>query len=186
MIINIATLLREPVGSAREYRVDSETVEVPEVGYTREVSGRVRLLRTARGILLRANLAVEPTLECARCLEPFEAEVDLDIEEMYVFQRDPVTLLPIEAGPEEFRLIDDQYLDVSEAVRQYEETAVPISPICREACAGLCPVCGKNRNRDACDCVTEADSEPAWSGLAALAERLRSEETERRDGRSEA
>ena len=89
-------------------------------------------------------------------------------------------------APDEFRLIDDQYLDVSDAVRQYEETGVPISPICREACAGLCPVCGKNRNRDACDCAPEAETVPAWSGLAALAERLRSEETERSDGRSEA
>ena len=186
MIINVATLLREPVGSAREYRVDSETVEVPEADYTRAIAGRVRLLRTARGILLRANLSVQPTLECARCLEPFEAEVELNIEEMYVFERDPVTLQPVEAGPDEFRLVEEQYLDLSDAVRQYEETAVPISPVCREACAGLCPVCGKNRNRDACDCVAEADSVPAWSGLAALAERLRSEETERRDGRSEA
>ena len=186
MIINVATLLREPVGSAREYRVDSETVEVPEANYVREIRGRVRLLRTARGILLRANLTVQPTLECARCLEPFESELDLDIEEMFVFERDPVTLLPVDIAPDEFRLIDDQYLDVSEAVRQYEETAVPISPICREACAGLCPVCGKNRNRDACDCAPEAETVPAWSGLAALAERLRSEETERSDGRSEA
>ena len=186
LIINVATLLREPVGSAREYRVDSETVGVPEADYVRTVSGRVRLLKIARGILLRANLRVQPTLECARCLEPFEAEVDLDIEETYVFERDPVTLQPVEVAPDEFRLVEDQYLDVSEAVRQYEQTAVPISPICREACVGLCPVCGKNRNRDACDCVTEADSVPAWSGLAALAERLRSEETETRDGRSEA
>ncbi len=186
MIINVATLLREPVGSSREYRIDSEPVEVPEDDYARTIDGRIHLLRTARGILLRADLGVRPTLECARCLEPFETELELDIEEMFVFERDPVTLRPVEVASDEFRLIDDQYLDVSEAVRQYEQTAVPISPICRANCAGLCPECGKNRNGDACDCVSEAEIVPAWSGLAALADRLKAEEMEQGNGRSEA
>jgi uncharacterized protein len=186
LIINVATLLREPIGSSREYRVHSETAEVPEAAYSREISGRVHLLRTARGVLLRARLAVRPPLECARCLDLFEGEADLEIEEMFVFERDPITLKPVEIAADEFRLVDDQYLDVSEAVRQYEETAVPISPICRDACAGLCPVCGKNRNRDVCDCVPAPEIVPAWGNLAALADRLRSEETEESDGRSKA
>jgi uncharacterized protein len=159
---------------------------VPEEGYSREIDGRAHLLRTARGLLLRAQLTVHPTLECARCLDPFEGTIDLDIEEMFVFERDPVTRQPVEIEPDEFRLVDDQYLDVSEAVRQYEQSVLPISPLCREACAGLCAACGRNRNRDACDCVPEMEIVPALGSLAALADRLRSVETEETNGRSEA
>ena len=186
MIFNVATLLHEPVGSVREYAIDSETVEVPEESYSRVIDGRAHLLRTARGLLLRAQLTVQPTLECARCLDPFEGTIELDVEEMFVFERDPVTRQPVEFAPDEFRLIDDQYLDVSEAVRQYEQSALPISPLCRDACAGLCPVCGRNRNREACDCVPDVEIAPALGSLAALADRLRSAETEEDDGRSEA
>lgn len=88
----------------------------------------------------------------------------------------------IEADPDEFRIDGRNHLDLSEAVRQYEQAALPIQPVCREDCAGLCPVCGQNLNERRCDCE-QPEPEGAWAGLAALAERLRTEE---HDGSPEA
>jgi len=179
---NVSTLLQEPVGSTRVATVDREPVHVPAVGYASAVSGTVRLMRTQRGVLVHADLETRPTLECARCLEPFQSVLRLLIDEEYVPLRDPVTGEAVEAEPDEFRIDGRNHLDLSEAVRQYEQAALPIQPICREDCAGLCPICGQNLNERRCDCE-QPEPEGAWAGLAALAERLRSEED---DGRTEA
>jgi uncharacterized protein len=146
-------------------------------------------MRTQRGVLVRARLDIDPDLECARCLDPFSLRLSLTIDEEFVPERDPLTNEPIEADPDEFRIDERNHLDLSEAVRQYEQAALPLQPVCRPDCAGLCPVCGQNRNIRRCDCVKP---EPAsgWSSLASLAERLRAEEergsTEEADSPGEA
>jgi uncharacterized protein len=114
-------------------------------------------------------------VECARCLEPFELPLQLRIDEEFVPVRDPVTGEAISADPDEFRIDARNQLDLSEAIRQYEEAALPIKPMCREACAGLCPVCGQNLNERRCDCE-QPEQSSAWTGLSGLADRLRAEE----------
>ena len=68
-------------------------------------------------------------------------------------------------------------LDLSEAVRQYEQTAVPLQPVCRVDCVGLCPVCGQNSNDVDCECVI-ADKVGPWEALTTLGEQLRAEEND--------
>lgn len=182
MQFNVATLLQEPVGSTRFATVEDEPVQVPAAGYAGTVTGRVRLMRIQRGVLVHADLVTRPMLECGRCLTPVQVEIRLVIDEEYVPLRDPVTGDAVEADPDEFRIDGSNHLDLSEAVRQYEQAALPIQPVCREDCAGLCPVCGQNLNERRCDCE-QPDPEGAWAGLAALAERLRTEE---HDGSPEA
>ena len=60
MQFNVATLLQEPVGSTRESQHVDERVEAPSEDYVATVSGRVRLLRIQRGVLVRADLVVRP------------------------------------------------------------------------------------------------------------------------------
>lgn len=181
VLFNIATLLREAPGAARQIHVENEPASVESEGYERLVTGAVHLLRTSRGILFRAKVRVEPEYQCDRCLRTFTTPVDLDIDELFAFVRDPVTLRPVELDEDTFRLEDEQYLDASEAVRQYEEAARPIRTLCRPDCAGLCPRCGKDLNDGPCSCPAE-DIEPAWSALAELSARLAAPEVP--DGRS--
>lgn len=175
MQFNVATLLQEPVGATRQAVLADEPLEVPAVGYQTRASGRVRLLRSPRGVLVHAELVVRPALECARCLTPFTLALPLTIDEEYVPVRDPGTGEAVTADPDDFRIDPRNHLDLSEAVRQYEEAAMPIQPVCREQCAGLCPVCGQNLNEGRCG---HGAPEPggALGGLSALAERLRAEE----------
>lgn len=176
MQFNVATLLQEPVGSTRQDVLEGERVSVPDVGYVASVSGPVRLLRTQRGILVRANLAVTPRLECSRCLMEFELPLRLNIDEEFIPERDPVSGAAMEADPDEFRIDERHHLDLSEAVRQYEAAALPLQPICREQCLGLCPTCGQNLNEQDCGHAAPEASGPWAAGLASLAERLRAEE----------
>ena len=175
MQFNVATLLRDPIGATRNMVFEDELAAVPEVGFERRVSGRVRLLRSQEGVLVHAELEVEPTLECSRCLTSFTTTLPLVIDEEYRPERDPFTGEAVEADPDDFRIDARHHLDLSEAVRQYEEAAIPIQPICREHCAGLCPVCGQNLNELRCG-HDAPDIGAGLAGLSALADRLRAEE----------
>ena len=183
MLFNVSTLLSEPAGSIRTYEVQNEPARVPEEDYQRSVSGDLQLLRTSRGVLVHATVTVRPPLECARCLAPLERDLELDFDEEFVTETDPITGEPLEdIGPDDFRIKDHQHLDLSEAVRQYEQSTLPLRLTCRPECAGLCPHCGQDLNERACGCRQD-EPDSRWSGLAALAERLR---TEDRDGSAEA
>lgn len=95
--------------------------------------------------------------ECSRCLEPYQVPVEASFETL---------LLPLEEnrgdGEREVAEDDlgvsyykDQVIDLGEIIREQFYLALPMKPLCREDCRGLCPVCGKNRNRETCTCQTE-------------------------------
>lgn len=181
MLINVSTLLTEPVGRARHYHVDCEPVTIE--GIERALSGDLDLIRSERGVVVMASLDLEPvSQECARCLSRFELPVHVEFDEEYVLDRDPQTGARIESEPDDFHIDERRHLDLSEAVRQYGESVLPIQPLCREDCRGLCPECGQNLNEGACG-HSGASIDHRWSGLASLAERLRTEDS---DGRPEA
>ena len=63
--------------------------------------------------------------------------------------------LPLSASVEADAFVIDEshVLDLGEAVRQYTLLALPMKPVCRETCAGLCPCCGTNLNHGPCGCA---------------------------------
>lgn len=183
MHVNVATLLQEPVGSARRLRLEREPVAVPEDGYRRTIDAQLDLIRTTQGVLVRGTVTLEADIECARCLDRSRLPLRLRLQEEFIPDRDPVTGDPIpDVDPEAFRIGAHHLLDLSEAVRQYEQTAMPLVPVCRPDCAGLCPRCGHNRNEGPCACPP-GDDHDRWGALAGLADRLR---TEHDNGPSEA
>jgi len=176
VLINVSTLLQEPVGHARTYHVEQEPVSVPEADFTQEISGELRLIRSERGVLVMADLDLAPVeVQCGRCLETFETPIHVHFDEEYVVDHDPVSGRRIEVDPEEFPIDNRRHLDLSEAVRQYEESALPLRPLCRADCQGLCPRCGHNLNTGPCGCAAAA-SDDRWSALARLQERLGTED----------
>jgi uncharacterized protein len=105
-------------------------------------------------------------LECGRCLEPFEIPVDAAFELRYVPAID-------NAGDAEREISEDDLttafyrdgsLDVIDMLREQFTLALPMKPLCAQACRGLCPHCGANLNRTECGCT------PTWEDprLAAL------------------
>ena len=71
------------------------------------------------------------------------------------------------AGPEdELYPIADDTIDLGPLVRDAVVLELPMAPLCREDCAGLCPQCGANRNEGDCGCVAPRD--PRWANLDVL------------------
>ena len=166
MEINVSQLLKAPIGSTRNYEM-SDVVEI--AGSNVLVQGEVRLLRTDRGILVKGALHTERELTCSRCLGLFRCPLTLDIEEEYFPTNDIVTgaSLPIPGEPGYFTIDERNFLDLTEAIRQYTLMATPMKPLCREDCAGLCPSCGRNLNQATCNCPPRP-VDPAWSKLSKL------------------
>ena len=174
MRFNVAGLLKSSPGSKQIVQV-GETLEVrgDEAKIIGPIAGELVLIRELSGVLVSGSLQAMMRVPCGRCLEPVEVEVDLEIEEHY---RPTVAMSGgpmVDSIPEEDEdpatLLDAQHtLDLSEVLRQAVLVAIPLNERCRDDCAGLCPICGVNRNSVECDCEPEPD--PRWSELRALLE----------------
>ena len=166
MQINVSQLFKEPIGSTRQYEIN-ETIDVS--GGSHEIQGKIKLVRTDRGILVKGTLQTVIEVTCGRCLSFFNCPLTLNIEEEYFPTTDVVSgvSLPLPEEPSYFTIDEYYVLDLTEAIRQYMMLAIPIKPLCREDCAGICLTCGHNLNQGPCGCLPqEADSR--WSELNRL------------------
>jgi len=168
MQINVSQLLKEPIGSSRNYEV-SEIVDVTGDGSGRKVQGEVRLLRTHRGVLVKGELHTEVELTCSRCLSLFNFPVAINFEEEYLPTIDVVSGAPLPSPEEPSSFVIDEHhvIDLTEAIRQYTLLTMPMKPLCRQDCAGLCPDCGHNLNQGPCDCPPPT-IDSRWSELSKL------------------
>jgi uncharacterized protein len=133
MRIDVSQLLKEPVGSEREYQING-TANIMGNDTISEVQGKVKLIRTNRSILVKGEFNTAVEVACSRCLSIFSCPLKLSFEEEYL----PVDESPLpadEAGM--FTIDENQTIDLTEAVRQYALLAMPMKPLCRPDCSGL-------------------------------------------------
>ena len=114
MQINVAQLLKEPVGAKRSYNIDELAGENEE----NHVRGEINLIRTNRGILVTGRLATEISGSCARCLGKARVPIAFEMEDEYFPVVDIISGVPLVAPPEEFTISENHILDLSEAIRQ--------------------------------------------------------------------
>ena len=169
MRFNVARLLRESVGTLKTYSVDESFAPLEETR-TDHVLGRLKLMRTDTGVWVSGTLEASVRSACSRCLREFMAPARLHIDDVYYPMLDVNTgaRLPLPEDGESFCTIDtDHILDITEAVRQYAMLGLPMMPLCRSDCAGLCPECGVNLNEGSCSCET-GQVDPRWLPLLNL------------------
>ncbi len=123
-------------------------------------------MRTDRSILVKGRLHTKSELDCSRCLSLFSCPLTLNIEEEYFPTMDIITGAPVPLPDEPgcFTIDEHNILDLTEAIRQYMLLAIPMKPLCREDCAGLCPACGVNLNQAPCNCPPKP-VDHRWSEL---------------------
>lgn len=168
MQINVAQLLRAPIGSVRDYDI-KQVIDITGDDVNSLVQGQVRLMRTDRSILVKGTLNTGVELTCSRCLGQFKCPLVMNLEEEYYPTTDVVTGAPVSVPdePVSFTIDEHHVLDLTEAVRQYALLAIPMKPLCKEDCAGLCPFCGHNLNRGPCGCPSRG-TDPRWAELSKL------------------
>lgn len=162
MDFHVAQLLKERVGSTRSYKISRSTEGIEGLSPGYRLEGQVRLLRTDEAILVQGTLRTQTCQTCSRCLEEFELPLTLTLEEEYFPSIDVLTGMPLPApeDPCAFLIDEKHILDLGEAVRQRALIAIPMQPLCRPDCAGLCPVCGCNLNLEHCLCPQPSHESP--------------------------
>jgi uncharacterized protein len=146
---NVAALLRSAPGTERRYPVAIAELPIAEdVHLAAPIEGEVRLSRTGRSILARAELSTAIEGSCARCLRRLVAHIDVSIEEEALpsIDIDSGLAVDIDEEPDVLRLDEHHELDLGGPVREAISLAEPIWLICRPDCRGLCGVCGADLN----------------------------------------
>jgi uncharacterized protein len=117
------------------------------------------------GIWVSGNAAAEVIGECSRCLQPLREHTAADVQELYAY---PDSTTEASSDEDEVRRLDGDFLDLEPAVRDALLVDLPLRPLCRPDCAGLCSGCGE-RFDDLPEGHSHETIDPRW---AALTERI--------------
>jgi uncharacterized protein len=134
-LINVAQLLKEPVGSSRSHDISGIISEEVE-GF---VEGEAKVIRISRGVLVQCKLTAEVKLICSRCLDAFLCPISFTAEEEFL----PICDVSGDLAPsspeqsEEFTINDKNILDLGELIRQYILLNLPMKPLCQPDCPGI-------------------------------------------------
>jgi len=128
----------------------------------------LEVTRSLSGLHLRLRGELALAGPCFRCLEPARMGLVVDTSE-FVAEGRPHGA-PFDEDLDS-AYVEKQVLDLAAWARDAVAEAMPATVLCREDCAGLCPVCGADRNAVSCDCAVE-ETDSRWDALRELAERL--------------
>jgi uncharacterized protein len=161
LVIDTRELARRP-GSQRKLSFRAPAPDDLGVGMIGVPPGAaidlsLRLESVMEGVLVTGTVTGPLAGECARCLDPVASTLEVDLQELYAYPES-------EATEDEASRLDGDYLDLEPALRDAVVLALPLTPLCREDCGGLCVVCGARR--DDVDCGHDvAPVDPRWAAL---------------------
>jgi uncharacterized protein len=166
-LVPVAQLLRDvpstlevsfeaPFDEAHEFapRGPVETDVFPEA----PVSVAVRLQSFSGGLRVTGALEAPWHGVCRRCSVPVLGLSQVRVAERFVDERGP--------GDDEAYLVENDFVDLAPMVHDAILLDLPLAPLCREDCRGLCPTCGADWNEESCDCPAPLD--PRWATLDEL------------------
>ena len=150
---NVGFIIHEEVGYNHDFPFEFEKVVLSDELELRQLSGNVNVGKTPQGLIAQGAFSAETTVTCARCLTNFVQELDWEFTELYAFDNRSTT-------DSDLLLPEDAHLDVEELLREYALLEIPINPVCKPDCLGLCPECGQNLNEKDCGHRPEEPDSP--------------------------
>lgn len=156
--LNARELLRQP-GAERRVTADLEAVDLGVIDdrVTGSIVVELTAVSSIDGIVVTGSISTPWRVPCRRCLTDVSGTAHIAVDEVY---QDDV-------GDDDAFPIEGDQIDMAPAVREYVLLEIPDGPLCREACAGICPVCGADLNLSACGCDTSVRDE-RWAALDGL------------------
>ncbi|HPD18329.1 MAG: DUF177 domain-containing protein [Candidatus Goldbacteria bacterium] len=104
-------------------------------------------------IIAQGNVSGGVRLTCSRCLEEFNNQINNDFVAIF---KDKKMMKKDDVETDVFPY-ENNVIDLYELIRETIIMEVPMKPLCKNDCAGLCPVCGKNLKREKCNCHVVED-----------------------------
>lgn len=127
----------------------------------------LRLESVTEGVLVSGAVSAPLVGECSRCLEPVTDTVVVDVQELFAY---PDSTTEQTAEPDEVSQLVGDLLDLGPVLRDAVVLTLPLAPLCRGDCPGLCATCGERLDRLPAG-HTHESTDPRWAALAQLAQR---------------
>ena len=148
---------------------------VASVPGDRPVTVDAEIESVVEGLLVSGTVSATAVVRCVRCLREFDQELEVEVRELFALE-------PGEDEDEGYAVLPDDRLPLDTMARDPLVLGFPAFPLHRPDCAGLCPVCGADRNTVDCGHDGPETIDPRWAGLAGL----RLENQEEDDARPQA
>jgi uncharacterized protein len=162
-LIPITSLRRHP-GARRDERRRGPVGPLTVAGSRHPVGAEVEVVVTLEvavgGIAVTGVVEAPWQGECRRCLKPIGGLVSAEVRELY-------RPAGHQEDEEETYLLGLDHLDLRPLARDAILLDLPLAPLCRADCAGLCPTCGVDRNEVVCTCEING-GDARWAALDAL------------------
>lgn len=160
LVVNVADLVHRP-GARRHERVSGWIGELRVVGTVvpmgTEVAVDALLEWVHEGVLASGQVVAGWEGECRRCLRPLTGQTSAEFRELFE---------PRPQEGETYPLRHD-HIDLEPLAREALLVELPLAPVCRPDCRGLCPTCGADLNVGPCACPS-AEGDPRWQVLDGL------------------
>lgn len=145
----------------------------PDVEVSPCATGEVRIDRNLDKITISGSVEIPCKMFCSRCLVKFDYSVPVIIEltarQSAYMDKDYEQELDLE---EDEILILNKEIDLSELIAQELSLSIPMKPLCKDDCPGLCPKCGSIIGSEGCSCPRNSISDPRWEKLETLKSRF--------------
>ena len=158
--LNVGFLLHQGVGTSRDFEFDLPAVEVSDDVDVAFLRGVLKLTRIGQGLYLEGQLDTQIGQQCDRCLTDIHYLLHVEPKELLHYPPQP-------GGEGVLGVPETGILDLRPLLREHFLLGIPMHPLCRPDCKGLCPECGGNRNESVCE-HPEADVDSRLAVLKSL------------------
>jgi DUF177 domain-containing protein len=180
MIINVAPLLKQPLGTRVDYDIQEDPIDPrgENAGLLDaaivDIDAAVRATHTNPGAYLDGEADAHVATQCSRCLTPIETPVSAEFAEQYYATVAVDSGAGLPEPPLDSKIIGSDFkIDLTPLLREELILATPQAPLCRPECKGLCVVCGEDLNERPHEHAEQVDVR--WSALQELKDRIGSD-----------
>jgi len=141
--INIGFLINQSIGYTRAIPFAVDTFDLGDGVLVSDLEGEIELIRNQDGFRSQVTFTAHLQNQCGRCLEAFQEELNGTFEEFFTFPY-------VDASDDEIQVPESGNVDFKPILHDYILMEIPINPVCKADCKGLCDICGANRNLTDC------------------------------------
>jgi len=143
-----------------QIQLDPVEIGGQQIRFDEPFTGQAEIWNSGENLLVRAKLAGEAQVPCSRCLTTFTSPFKVTFEEEFI-EGLPSEDEDVEALDERtVTYYEGDEIDLTESLRDNVLLELPMKPICRVDCKGLCPYCGEDKNLVSCECQETVDVDP--------------------------
>ena len=154
MKVLISEIPDEGIDVAGEETVESDTIISP-------IKARLKIMKIGSEIIVKGEVAADIKLQCSRCVSDFNSVFSVPVDVVY----HPLDELKgeerheIPSGELNMDFYSGDEMDITTLMKEQILLNIPMKPLCKDSCRGICRTCGKNLNEGDCSCPpTETDS----------------------------